>query len=446
MTKRALVLAVLCAAGCFGQFYPTGAHVNLYFPHLADGGPASQLWQTSFKFVNPSSTMTANVSLKLFQDDGFPLNLDLGAGPLPVHTFAVPPGGSVTLKSTAASANTVTGRAVANSDIPMQGTVLFRSSVNGIVSVEVTAPPTLPTARYLSPATSNLGIALANISGAIKNFQVAAVDASGTTLSTTQVNVPGLGHKSFNLFQVFPSLPGDFNGSVVITPQVAGDQVVAWTLNSDGRIISTLPTGPLEWPISHPDRIQLVFQRLLAAAPVLFGGLGGVNLSLQSPPNLVISSTPEVNAFATSTQTVQINLALSELVSDSPSELAFLMAHDLAHIAQYRSGANTIILPNTQANREADADLVGMILLLNAGFDPYGAGGAMGKLSMANASPGLVSPFFDGLSDGTAAFSTARINSMVGVITQACGYVNLSGFCGPYKTAIHPDFPGSAPL
>jgi hypothetical protein len=258
--------------------------------------------------------------------------------------------------------------------------------------------------------------------------------------------VPGLGHKSFNLFQLFPSIPASFNGSVVITPQVAGDQVMAWTLNSDGRIISTLPTGPLEWPISHPDRIQLVFQRLLAAAPVLFGGIGGISLGLQSPPNLVISSTQEVNAFATAAQNVQINLALSELVSDSPSELAFLVAHELAHIAQYRSGANTIILANSQANREADADLVGMILLLNAGFDPYGAAGAMGKLSMANGSTGLVSPFFDGLTDGTAAFSSTRINSMTGVIVSACGYVSLNGFCAPYKTAIHPDFPASAPL
>jgi hypothetical protein len=89
-----------------------------------------------------------------------------------------------------------------------------------------------------------------------------------------------------------------------------------------------------------------------------------------------------------------------------------------------------------------------MILVLNAGFDPYGAAGAIGKLSMANGSSGLVSPFFDNLSDPTTAFSAARMNSMLGVITSACNYTTLSsiGYCAPYKATIHPHFPGSAPL
>ena len=46
MAKRAFLLGLLGAIGCFGQvaptFYPAGAHVNLYFPHLADGG--QRLW------------------------------------------------------------------------------------------------------------------------------------------------------------------------------------------------------------------------------------------------------------------------------------------------------------------------------------------------------------------------------------------------------------------
>ena len=42
---------------------------------------------------------------------------------------------------------------------------------------------------------------------------------------------------------------------------------------------------------------------------------------------LVMAPDTAINAFATnSSDTVQINLALSELVSDSPSELAFLVA------------------------------------------------------------------------------------------------------------------------
>ncbi len=444
MANRAFLIGVLGVIGCFGQnnptFYPTGAHVNLYFPHLADGGPTWAQWQTSLEFVNPNTTLTANVELRLYGDNGIPLSLDFGSGAHTLHTFTVPPGGRITLRSTIGPA-LVTGQAIATSDIPLQGTVLFRSIAYSVPSLELSAPATLPTSRYLSLATHDMGIALANVSGAIKTFQIAAVDSSGTTVGTTTILVPGLGHKSFNLYQMMPSLPTDFSGSVVITPQDPGDQVVAWTLNVEGQLISTLPSGPLEWPISHADRIQLVFQRLLAAGP----SVPGSNLSLTTVPNLVMSPDLEVNAFANSNQTIQINLALSELVSDSPSELAYLIAHELAHIAQYRSGRTTVLLPNDIANKEPDADLIAMILVLDAGFDPYGAAGAIGKLSMANGSSGLVSPYFDSPSNTATFLSTAHVNSLPGLITQACGYVT-SGFCTSYKTTIHPHFRASATL
>jgi hypothetical protein len=104
-------------------------------------------------------------------------------------------------------------------------------------------------------------------------------------------------------------------------------------------------------------------------------------------------------------------------------------------------------LPNDPAHVEPDADLIAMILVLSAGFDPYGAGGAIGKLNMAYGSSGLVSPTFDNLSDPTTAFSPARMNSMLGLITTACtNYVSLSGYCAPFKAVIHPHFSGSAPL
>jgi len=450
MVNRALLIGVIGAIGCFGQlsptFYPAGAHVNLYFPHLADGGPAYGQWQTSLELVNPSLTLTAHVQLSLYGDEGLPLNLDFGSGAHSLHTFTISPGGTITLRSTIASDKVVTGQAIATSDIPIQGTVLFRNIVNNGPIVELSGPPTLPTSQYLSLATRDLGVALANASGVAKTFQIKAVNSSGAVVETTTIGVAGMGHQSFNLSQVMPDLPAGFAGSVVITPQIPGDQVLAWTLNVERGLISTLPASPLDWPISHTDRIQLVFNRLLAAAPSLLSGLGN-NLSLQSAPTLVMSSDSGVNAFTSNSKnTVQINLALSELMSDSPSELAFLVAHELAHIAQLRSGALTILSPNDPAHVEQDADLIAMILVLNAGFDPYGAAGAIGKLSMANANPGVLSPLFDNLSDPTPAFSAARMNSMPGVLSSACAYATMSGFCGPFKAIIHPHFPGSAPL
>ena len=160
MTKKAFLIGVLITSCCFGQFYPTGAHVNLYFPHLADGGPVYQQWQTTFEFVNPHPTLTAHVTVQLYGDQGFPLNMDFGSGAHSLHSLTVPPLGSVALRSTIASDKIVTGQAMATSDVPLQATVLFRAVAYGLASLELSAPATSPTSRYLSPATGDLGVAL----------------------------------------------------------------------------------------------------------------------------------------------------------------------------------------------------------------------------------------------------------------------------------------------
>lgn len=105
--------------------YPEDAQVNLYFPHLADGGTGGQRWQTRFTFVNPSTTTTANVALFTFADDGSAWSLDLGFGARSQLDFTVPPQGRVTFTSQIASPNITTGSAGAFSDIPLQATWPF---------------------------------------------------------------------------------------------------------------------------------------------------------------------------------------------------------------------------------------------------------------------------------------------------------------------------------
>src|SRR6185369_10726147 len=102
---RIAVLLMVVGSVCFGQFDPEGAHVNLYFPHLADGGTVAQQWQTSFVFVNPHPSLTAHVALGTYGDSGQPLSLNLGYG-ASVQSFTIPPQGSKTLRSAIASATT----------------------------------------------------------------------------------------------------------------------------------------------------------------------------------------------------------------------------------------------------------------------------------------------------------------------------------------------------
>ena len=115
----------LLTVSCFAQFDPEDAHVDLYFPHLADGGPVKDQWQTSFVFLNPHPSLPANLVLSMFGDDGQPLALDLGGGGLSVQGYIVPPLGSVTLRSAISFPTTMTGYAFAESDLPLQATVLF---------------------------------------------------------------------------------------------------------------------------------------------------------------------------------------------------------------------------------------------------------------------------------------------------------------------------------
>jgi hypothetical protein len=79
MKRHFLCLAAWLAPVMNGTpYYPVGAHVNLYFPHLADGGPASQNWQTAFVLCNPDSTAAAHVTITIYGDNGSALALDFG--------------------------------------------------------------------------------------------------------------------------------------------------------------------------------------------------------------------------------------------------------------------------------------------------------------------------------------------------------------------------------
>src|SRR5689334_16392261 len=200
----------ILAVSCFAQFDPEGAHVDLYFPHLAVGGPVKDQWETSFVFVNPHPSLPATVTLSMFGHDGQPLALDLGGGGKSVQQVPIPPSGSVTLRSAISFQTTVTGYAIAVSDLPLQATVLFRRIMNGVPQAEISAAATLPSSQYVSPATPELGIAIVNIYNTPKSVLVTALDANGGTARTSVVNLAAREHVSFDLFERIPNLPAGF--------------------------------------------------------------------------------------------------------------------------------------------------------------------------------------------------------------------------------------------
>jgi Zn-dependent protease with chaperone function len=439
----AFACLIVCAPTLFAQFEPDSAQVLTSFPQLADGGPRSAQWQTSFLFVNPSQNSSVLVRLLTFSDSGGPLMMNLGDGSFADRTFTIAPQGSRLLRSTAASPATVTGWAVAESTIPIQATVLFTLTSNGTATLQASAPGTLPTIKYWSPANRNLGIALANIYGVAITVNVIVLDSTGSTVAVVPVTLGPSAHTSFNLSQRVATLGDSFFGSIRIEPQIANYEFLAWTLNVDSGLISSLPTGNMRWPISHYERILMVYAKVLDGAHQLASVIG---TDLQAPPpQLTISPDPVINAFAAGSGTVQINLALSELISDSPSELAFAVGHELGHIVQNRTNhVGSRAFFNT--NIEFDADEYGMFFSLAAGFDPYAAAGTLAKLSMATGQAGLVAQLFDNFSGDLHGSFNERLAAVYGTIVTLCQLPQAASFCANYRSIIHPHFPGSVPL
>ena len=413
----------------------------MYFPEVIDGGPATSRWQTSLRFLNPNTITTANILINFYSDNGKPLALDFGSGLQTTLSVSVPPNGTATLRSRMASSTILTGWAIAAATIPVQGVLFLKPIQNITPAAELSMPATLPSPRFRSTATKFLGLGVSNVySDGPISASIAVFDSNGNTMGTRIIIVPALGHSFVTLNQLFPSLSDTFSGSVDISTSGPQLQFAAWGLNSDSAtgVSSSLPPGLQSWPIDHWDRIWLVYRKVLWAAQTVLTP-NGVNLA---PVRLDISYEPIVNAMAKRDGTIQINIALSELISDSPSELAFAVAHELGHIVQYRTG----IFAFYPDNPEFDADQWGMLLSLVAGFDPYASAGTLAKLSMATGDASLISQAFDSLSGDLHGSFNTRIDNVYNVMVAICSTPDYASFCSLHKGGVHPHLPPAAPL
>jgi hypothetical protein len=449
LTLAAAVAATTLVASmnCWAQLQgdPEGSHVDLYFPHLADGGDNAYKFQTSLIFLNPSRTSTASAMLNLLSDSGGALRIDFGNGPASTFRLKIPPGGTITLRSTAASQSIVSGWADCFSTLPLQATVQFRSIVNGVPQQTVSALSTSPAQSYVSPATVLTGLALANTyTNLALLLNVSAIDATGMIVGTAAVSVPALGHRAFNLNSLIPSLSPNFVGSVRVTPSAPSTYFLGWTLGVDASgVLSSYPPGGQAWPVNHVDRIRDVYYKDLDAAQTLATAVTGVSVQFdESSVPLHILEDHILNAYALkSDNSVNIEIALSELISDSPSELAFAVAHEMGHTIQFRTGKQYFA-----SNVESDADQWGMFISMVAGYDPYAAAGTLAKLSMASNDSSLLSQAFDNISSDVHGSFNNRIALVYSSIQTLCASSAGAQFCALYKANFHPHFPKSTPL
>ena len=434
--RGCLIICFLSGAlPVMAQLDPEGAQVTSYFPQLADGGSPAQRWTTTLTLVNPHSSLTAFAIVSFHGNDGAPLALDFGGGPTSTLNVSIPAQGTVTYKTTGLSPVTVIGWALMTSSLPLQSVVQFSFSVNGTPQQGVSSQATPASQLFRSPATVSTGIAVANIySAASILVTVTVLDAGGHTLTQSSLALPPSGHQSFTLGQMFPTLGASFRGTVTLNANAAS--FVVWTLSGDGGVLSSYPPGGLNWPVSQFERIWKVWWKVLNVASSTY--------SLGNLPSLVVDySTGQINSFVNSSKNeVHIFMNLAELISDSESELAFVVAHELGHIIQART-QQLAFVPN---NAEQDADEYGVYLAMIAGFDPYAGAGALAKLSMASGDAGLVSQVFDNLSTDPHGSFDNRLALMFTYMQLACSLPQAQSICAQYKSVIHPHLPPNAPF
>jgi hypothetical protein len=175
-----------------------------YFPQIADGGTASQSWQTTMTFVNFNPNVSAVVAVNLFSGTGQSLYIDFGAGPTDSLAMLIPPMGTATFRSLGTNPQLTEGWAMINSNILISAEAMFEYSAYGAPQQGVTVPMTAPSNLFFSASTYLSGLAVVNPN--TFSIEIAAVlfDNNGVVLDGVTATVGPGDHTALPVYQLFP--------------------------------------------------------------------------------------------------------------------------------------------------------------------------------------------------------------------------------------------------
>jgi len=447
-----LILTAMLPA--WGQivFFPSAAGSRLYFPQLADGGPAAQKWATTLLLVNTSTMTAGTVNVSFYDDNGQPLALDFGGGAQATLEVNLPAGGTRTVTSSGGSDTMKVGWAVATSSLPVTGTVLYEARQNGAPLWDVAAAGARPTYTYSSYANANLGVALVNPSSTKTIYlQVTATDKDGHIAGTAARDLPPLGHLAFGLGGAVSGMTGSFEGTISISSRNATPAAfVAWTLNARDGLLSPLPSGELQSPAPRDQIVADIVGRMRvggAAAIQDMTSLLGAPLAtqmaaaVQTMPYSIDTSSTVSASYNTADGKVHISSSMIEMVGDSRAAIAFLFGHMATRGVQQQVGIPDSLL-QMLGGAPLLADTVGMIAAGKGGFDPLGAMDFFWRMEWASNAgatidAGTKTEF--GLSD-----VMGRLDSLQQVVILGCGLSQpLTADCTAMHSTWYPDVPVS---
>lgn len=425
----------------WGQFFdPEGAHVFLYYPQVMDGGSADR-WQTSWVFTNPHATLPANVVLSIVSNTGTQLTLDFEMGRRNQIAVEVPPKGTRTVRTVGNASTVSDGWAFAVSSLPLQSIVKLRRQRGGNPQAQTIEPPVIPTTIFRVSGTSSTSLNLVNIQDFPIDITLAVLSEDGQEKGNRAVTIDSLSRSTVEV----ASLPGaggsDFSGSILASADSSNIKFLGWAVHSDGDSFSGVPGGHQRSPVYHDDRAWLAFSKIFGAGVQLAAEMSALRTTLLPVPQFQIVSEYRgqyMNAFG-GAEGIIITRGLLQLISDSESEVAFVVGHEMGHVLQRRMGSLLF-----DRNAEIDADFWGFILGLLAGYDPYAAAGALAKLAMATGQAGLIQQFENQISGEAHQSFNTRLQVLMSSVQSACA--QISDVCTLYKSIFHPDLGPSAPL
>ena len=470
--KSVILLAILLTVGpatfcARGQLLTAGSQADLYIAHIADGGPASNRWTTQFRFVN-SGILTgkpANGTLYFYANDGSPLLVDFGTGSFSTFTISVPASGSARAETLGSSLALNEGFVRMVFDSPVQVTAEFRNWQNGAFLNGASVNGTTPSSIFWYFADAYTGIAIANQNSFAVTCSGTFDDVNGNTVATNNaIAIGAMNHTAFTLGGLL-SLPSKTVGSFQFSctdPTGNLASVVSLGIAGDaGGITSSLPDSAESIPVRHGEDIEKAFYYIVKVIQT-DSSFSQYSALLGQPQLVIATDSTTINACAEYPQspapctgptgTIKIWLSLAELLADSPSEIAFVVAHELGHVVQLNKGGQKsfqMIFPTSTVNQtiETDADLFGFDVALGAGYDPYAAGGTLGKLMMITGNATINAQYEENVQAalGTDMHTSTlnRLNNLYNTIQTAC---QSNSLCQSYKNIFHPNFPTWAPL
>ena len=407
--------------------FPTGSQTDFLFAHLTDGGPATGRWTTLIRIVNPNSFATTG-TVYFYGQNGSPLAVDLGGGPNSFFSITIAPSGSFVGETTGAPSSLRIGWAFGSFDAPVKATEEFRFWRSGAFANGASVDGIQEGWDFWTSGDYYTGVAIANPSSSVTTSCTASfLSSTGTVVSQQTISLSPLNQTAFNVGPKL-SLLQTAVGSFWLGCNYPVASLAIWGNNTG--ITSSLPSGAVAAPTYQSANIQRIFKQLVKALNTSANGALAVGT-----PGLQILSGTVLNAFAFN-GSVYVELGLAELISDSPSELAAVLAHELGHIHQQLYGSNPF-----NANPELDADEFSIFALLSAGYDPYAPAGFLGKLMMLSKTTGILTQVWENLYDVHTSIPN-RMSNIYQMIQNACSVAFAA--CQQIHNIEHPHL--NAPL